>query len=259
MEVPPARGADGQAAVRPPPGQGALPAPALAAQAGAALSSLARAADRDPACAHGAPPARAVRRLVRVACVRALARPAPWPLEGPEAGDQRLKDAARGALGRGAQHRARETLPVHDTRALAARCAALRRMRPACRAPLWAGAKALSPRARRHARVSAAPTRSPRAWGRRVHTPARCHARRRRPQGTPRPQPLSWGTIAHGRPLVRTQLRPGTAARAGTRGRPPFGWGGAGGSSGAMLSHRASVPTGLLLPREQAARPVPRC
>ena len=258
MDVHPALVADGQATVLPQPGQGALHDPAVATQAGAALYSLARDADLDPAFAQGAPTARAVVRLVRVDFVGALARPAPWPLDGPDAVDQRLEDAAIGAIGRGEQHRERETLPVDDNMALAARFAAIRRIRPGFLAPLLAGAKALSTLNRLQSMVSASPKRSNRAWCRRVHTPACCHSRRRRQQVTPLPQPISWGNISQGMPLLSTKMMPVKAARSGTRGRPPVGLGGSGGSSGAMISHRASLTNGLLIRRDQAARPVPR-
>ena len=258
MDVHPALIADGQAAVLPQPGQGALHDPAVATQAGAALYSLARDADLDPAFAQGEPTARAVICLVRVDFVWALARPAPRPLDRPEAVDQRLEDAGIGAVGRGEQHRERDTLPVDDNVALAARFAAIRRIRPGFLAPLLAGAKALSTLARLQSMVSASPKRSNSAWCRRVHTPARCHSCRRRQQVTPLPQPISWGNISQGMPLLSTKMMPVKAARSGTRGRPPFGLGGSDGSSGAMISHRASLTTGLLIRRGQAARPVPR-
>jgi hypothetical protein len=142
--------------------------------------------------------------------------------------------------------------------ALAARFATIRRIRPGFLAPLLAGAKALSTLARLQSILSASPKRSNSAWCRRVHTPAFCQSRRRRQQVTPLPQPSSWGSISQGMPLLSTKRMPVKAARSGTRGRPPFGLGGSGGNSGAMLSHRASLTNGLLIRRGQAARPVPR-
>jgi hypothetical protein len=37
------------------------------------------------------------------------------------------------------------------------------------------------------------------------------------------PQPISWGSISQGMPLLRTKRMPVRAARSGTGGRPPFG------------------------------------
>jgi hypothetical protein len=89
-------------------------------------------------------------------------------------------------------------------------------------APLFAGTLALSTLARLQAILSAAPKRSKSAWCRRSPTPACCHARSRRQQVTPLPQPSSWGTISQGMPLLSTKMMPVEAARSGTRGRPPW-------------------------------------
>jgi hypothetical protein len=121
--------------------------------------------------------------------------------------------------------------------ALAARFAAIRRIRPGLRAPLLAGAKALSTLARRQSILSASPKRSKTDWCKRAQTPACCQSRKRRQQVTPLPQPISWGNISQGMPLLSTKRIPVKAARSGTRGRPPFGLGGSGGNSGLMLSH----------------------
>jgi hypothetical protein len=258
VDVRPALVADGQAAVLTQPGQGALHDPAVAAQASAALHSLPCDADLDTTFAQGNPTARAVIRLVRVDFVRALAGPAPRPLGGPDAVDQCLEDARIGAIGRREQDGKRETLPVDDNMALAARFAAIRRIRPGFFAPLLAGAKALSTLARRQSMVSASPKRSKSAWCRPSHTPARCQSRRRRQQVTPLPQPISCGSISQGMPLLSTKMMPVKAARSGTRGRPPFSLGGSGGNSGSMISHSASLTNGLLIRRGQAAWPVPR-
>ena len=71
---------------------------------------------------------------------------------------------------------------------------------------------ALSALARRQSLWSAAPKRSKTAWCRRSHTRAFCHARRRRQHVTPLPQPISWGTIAQGMPLLSTKRMPVKAA-----------------------------------------------
>ena len=258
MDVRPALVADGQAAVRSQPGQGALHDPAVAAQAAATLHPLARDADFDPAFAQGAPTAQVVIRLVRVDFVRALAGPTPRPLDGRDTVDQRREDAAVGAVGRGEEDGEREALPVDHNMALAARFAAIRRIRSGLLAPPLAGAKALSTLARLQSILSAAPKRSKSTWCRRTHTPACCQSRKRRQQVTPLPQPISGGSISQGMPLLSTKMIPVKAARSGTRGRPPFGLGGSEGNSGWMISHRASLTNGLLIRCGQAARSVPQ-
>ena len=258
MDVRPALVADRQAAILAQPRQRALHDPAMSPQPCAALHALARDAHLDAALAQGEPTARDVVRLVRMHLVRALAGAAPRPLEGRDAVDQRREDAAIGAVGRGEEDGEREALPVDHKMALAARFAAIRRIRPGLRAPLLAGAKALSTLARLQSILSASPKRSNRVWCRRVHTPAFCQSRKRRQQVTPLPQPSSWGSISQGMPLLSTKMMPVKAARSATRGRPPFGLGGSGGNSGSMISHSASLTNGLLIRRGQAAGPVPR-
>jgi hypothetical protein len=63
--------------------------------------------------------------------------------------------------------------------------------------------------------------------------PAVAQSRSRRQQVIPLPQPISWGRYSQGMPVFSTNKIPVSAARSGTRGRPPFGLGGSGGSNGA--------------------------
>ena len=83
---------------------------------------------------------------------------------------------------------------------------------------------------------------------------SRCRPPRRRPpasraavasRSSPEPQPISWGSISQGMPDFSTKMMPVKAARSGTRGRPPLGLGGSGGSSGATMAHRSSLTRGL--------------
>lgn len=80
----------------------------------------------------------------------------------------------------------------------------------------------------------------------RPQTPAACQSRSRRQQVTPDPQPISCGSSSHASPALRTKMIPVKQARSGTRGRPPFGFGGSGGSRGATSAQRSSVTNGLL-------------
>jgi hypothetical protein len=86
----------------------------------------------------------------------------------------------------------------------------------------------------------------------RSHTPARCQSRSLRQQVLPLPQPNSLGKDCQGQPVFSTNTMPVSAARSGTRGRPPFGFGGSGGRSGWMVVHRSSERSSvLMLPVEQ--------
>jgi hypothetical protein len=83
----------------------------------------------------------------------------------------------------------------------------------------------------------------------RLHTPARCQSRKRRQHVMPLPQPNSCGSVSHGMPDFKTKTMPVKAARSAIwRGRPPFGFGGSGGRSGAMISHSVSLINGGLMP-----------
>jgi hypothetical protein len=86
--------------------------------------------------------------------------------------------------------------------------------------PRGARTEALSTIARRRSR---SPRRrksvSNARWMRR-HTPTRCHSINRRRQVLPEPQPISRGSIFHGRPLRRTNRIPVITARSGWGLRP---------------------------------------
>jgi hypothetical protein len=57
----------------------------------------------------------------------------------------------------------------------------------------------------------------------------------------------SLGSISQGMPLLRTKMMPAKTARSSTRGRPPLGFGGSGGSRGSMISRSSSVTSSLLM------------
>jgi len=69
------------------------------------------------------------------------------------------------------------------------------------------------------------------------HTPAWVHSCSRRQQVTPLPQPNSWGSMFHGRPLLRMKRIPVKQARFDTGGRPPFGEAVRRGKSGSISFH----------------------
>jgi hypothetical protein len=144
----------------------------------------------------------------------------------------------------------RDAPGVGDQGALAACAAAIGRVGAGLLAPLLAGTEALSAQARLPSIAFARPKRSSRTRCSLVQTPAACQARRR-PHLIPDPQPIACGSISHRMPLSSTKMMPLSAARCGP-GRPPFGFGRAGGGSGAITIHNSSGTRGLAMPPKTA-------
>jgi hypothetical protein len=71
-------------------------------------------------------------------------------------------------------------------------------------------------------------------------TPAWYQSRSLRQHVIPLPHPISAGKYSQGMPVFSTNRIPVSAARSDTRGRPPLGFGGSGGSSGAIRAQNAS-------------------
>jgi hypothetical protein len=145
-------------------------------------------------------------------------------------------------------YRQRHAVMVHHDMALRAQLAAIRRILAGLVALPGAGTLALSSDARVQSIRPASCSRCRSARCRRFHTPALCQFLRRRQHVIPPPQPNSWGNISHGMPLRKTNTIPVRAARSVMlRGRPPLGFGGSGGRSGATISHSMSVINGVLM------------
>jgi hypothetical protein len=146
-------------------------------------------------------------------------------------------------------HRQRHTSAVHDDVTLRAQLATIRRVLAGLVAPPGAGTLALSSDARVQSMCPASCNHCRSARCRRFHTPAPCPSLRRRQHVIPLPQPNSWGSISQGMPLFKTKTMPMSAARSVMlRGRPPLGFGGSGGKSGATISHSPSLINGVLMP-----------
>jgi len=81
----------------------------------------------------------------------------------------------------------------------------------------------------------------------RCHTPDSCQSLSRRQQVTPEPQPISWGSISHGIPLLSTNRMPLNASRWPTGLRPAYCRlrFSCGGSNGSISFHKASSTRGL--------------
>lgn len=240
--------ADSQAAVRAELGQGALDHPAMTPEPFLGFDALASDPATDSASPQITPAATVVVALVGMELGRALAGTAPRALDRGNRLDQFLEDDLVGDVGRGELERKGNTLLVDQNVALRARFAAICWIRAGSGSPLLAGMLAASKDARAQSIWSASPKVSKSVCCKRSQTPAFIQSRRRRQQVIPDPQPISWGNISQGIPLLRTNRMPVRAARSGTRGRPPFGLGGSSGRSGWTAAQSWSVTSGLLIP-----------
>jgi len=240
MDVHSPLGADRQAPIAVQPRQRPLDHPPVPSEALAGLDPLARDPDLDMAPVQEAPAAGDIIGLVGMQLGRAFAALPGWLPDAGHGVDQVLEDHAVVAVRAGQQRGQRNPAAFPDQMMFRAWFAAIGRVRSGLIAPLFAGTLALSRLARLQSMRPASPSRSRRVWWRRSQTPASCQSRSRRQQVTPEPQPISWGSISQGMPLLRTKMIPVKHARSGTRGRPPLGWGGAVGSSGATITQSSS-------------------
>jgi hypothetical protein len=241
MEVGATLVADGEAAEAVEPGQGALNDPPMSAQFLAGVDALPRNADADMALGQGAAAAGDVIGLVGMALVWPLAAPTRRGLDGRNGVPHGLEDDRGVAVSPRQECREWLATSFDHNMALRARFAAIRRVGTDDVAPLLAGMLAESSEARLQSIRSASPSRSNNVRCRASHTPASCQSRRRRQQVTPEPQPISWGNISHGMPVLSTKMMPLRAARSERRGRPPLGLGGSDGSSGATKAQSSSL------------------
>jgi hypothetical protein len=238
---------DRQSPVARQPGQGPLDHPAVPAQPLARLDALARDPHLDPAAMEEPSTARDVVRLVGMELGRALA-PLPGGLADRGHGvDQVREDHAVMAVRPGEHGGQRDALALRDEMLFRARLAAIGWVRSHRLAPLLAGTLVLSRLARAQSIRSASPSRSSRVRCSRSQTPTCCQSCKRRQQVTPEPQPISWGSSSHRIPLLSTKMIPVSAARSGTRGRPPLSVGDSTGSSGPMIAQSSSETRGLLM------------
>jgi hypothetical protein len=229
------------------PGLGALHHPAVVPQSLARLAPFARNPTADPPPPQILPTVRRLVRLVGVHLGRPAARATSGLLDRLDGVQQRLEPTDVVHIGRGEVRRERDALAVDHNMALRARFAAIRRIRAGRLAPFFARTLVLSTLARDQSIPSRSPRRSSSTRCSRCHTPACCHARRRRQQVMPLPQPISWGNSSHGIPVRSTKMIPLSAARSESRGRPPFGLGGSGGSSGSTTVHSSSLTIGFAI------------
>ncbi len=221
--------------------------PAVTAQALAGIDALARDPDRDVAAPQEPSAPGQIVRLVGMQLRGAFAAAACWRPDQRHGIDQRLEDHAVVPVRAGQEGRQGNALAIGDQMPFRAWLAAIGGIRPDRLAPLFAGTLALSRLARSQSIRSASPSRSSSVWWSRSQTPAFCQSRRRRQQVTPEPHPISWGSISHGMPDFSTKMMPVRVARSGTRGRPPLGLGGVGGSRGSTMVHNSSETRSLVI------------
>jgi len=159
----------------------------------------------------------------------------------------RLQHLAVVNVSRRMRYREWDSLSVDHKMALRARFSAIRWVWPGLFAPPGAGTLAESSEARDQSIWSDSPRRSSSAWWIFCHTPASCQSRKRRQQVMPLPHPISLGSNSQGMPVRSTKRMPVSTLRSEMRGRPPFGFEGSGGISGATISHSSSGNNGLAM------------
>jgi hypothetical protein len=242
--------ADREPAVLRKPGQRALDNPPVPPQSLARVDSASGDAWGYAPLSQGLSATREVVSLICVELLGTLPRSAGTttrPLDRLDAIHSLLQDFGVVDVCGSEHYRQRDASSVRNNMALRARFSLIRWIRSGLCTPLLAGMEAESSEARSQSIWSASPRRSSRMRCSRSHTPASCHSRKRRQQVIPDPQPISFGSISQGMPLLRTKTMPVRAARSSMRGLPPSGFGGSGGRSGSMVSHSSSVTSSLAM------------
>ena len=231
------------------PGEGALNHPAVPSQPLAALNTAPGDTGLDAAGAALAATTAVVIAFVGVQLVWALPRPSavlgPHTRHRVQRGRQHHAVVAVGPAQRDAERRA---LGIGDDVAFRAWFAAVRRVGPDLRTPLFARRLALSRAARRQSKAPASCSRSSSTRCSPVQTPAACHSPSLRQHVLPQ-QPSSIGNSCHWMPVRNTNRMPASAARFDARGRPPFGFSRSGGSSGSTTAHRSSGTSNAMPPQ----------
>jgi len=247
MDIDPPLVANGEPTEAGEPAERALYHPTMPAQPLARFDTTPGDARDDAALAAGCPATVEVIPFVRVQLRRAPAWAAPETFDRPHRVEQRFEFLGIVDIGGRQRDREGDTTSVHQEVALRSWLAPVGRIRSRRDAPLLAGTDAASMLARDQSIRPRLPSRSSRRWWRRSQTPAACQSRSRRQQVTPLPQPSSTGSASHGQPVRNTNKMPVSAWRSERRGRPPFGFGGSAGSSGAISFHSSSDSRGVLI------------
>jgi hypothetical protein len=259
MNVEPSLISNSQSSEAVEPSQRPLHHPAVPTQLLAALHSSPGDPSPYASLSQSLPVGLGVVAFVGVHFTRTLAWSAspPFALEGGNGVNHRLQHRSVRNISSRALHRQRYSASTDHNMALRAWFAFIRRVLANClvcglRSALpfftpLAGTVAESMEARDQPISPASLSLSSSTLCSLSHTPACCQSRRRRQQVIPLPQPISWGSISHCKPVLSTNRMPVRAARLEMRGRPPLGLGGSGGSSGSITSHNWSDSNALAM------------
>ena len=228
------------------PSMGPFNHPPMSAEAVLGLNPSACNSRLDAALATRTAASRIVIPFVSVQLVRTESRPTSRTGNGRNAIQQIVQHLGVVNVGGCQQQGQRNAFSIDQKMVFRAWLAFVRRVRPCFVAPFFAATVAESTAARLQSISPARPSFSKNRRCKRCQTPASCHSWRRRQQVIPHPQPISLGSISQGMPLRRTNRMPVKAARSGTRGRPPFGFGFSGGNNGATCSHSSSSRRGRI-------------
>jgi hypothetical protein len=259
--------ANGKPTIAVKPRESAFYHPPVTTQLLAALHSFTCYATLDAPLAQCPSASTIVISLICVHLVRSLARASSlttWATDRFDAVHHFFKDHRVMGVSSRQFHRQWDAPPLDHNMAFRARFALICGVRPNSRGfwvPLFtpfARIVSESTLALDQSILSASPKRLRSALCSLRHTPTFCQSRSLRQQVTPLPQPISWGSISQGNPLLKTKMMPLSAARSGTRGRPPLGLSGSSGRSGSIISHSSSVTSGLLIVPSVTASHGPR-
>jgi hypothetical protein len=232
-----------EAAIAHQPGLRPLDDPPIPAQSLGGVDAASRDARGDAPGTEGTPEGQGIVGLVSVQLGRTFARPtrlASWTDDCRNGVDEGKQLGRVMGIGGRKPDGERDAVLVDDKVVFGARLAAVRRVRPRLLAPLLARTLRLSTLALGQATAASSPSQFKSRTCNFSQTPASCQSRSRRQQVVPLPQPSSWGSSRQGHPVRSTKTMPARAARSGTRGRPPFGFGGSFGRRNSMASQRAS-------------------
>ena len=229
------------------PTDGTLHHPAVSPQFLAALDAAPGDARDDAAFSEQVAVPSGIVAFVGVQFVRTSSGPAASLFDGHHRIYQTHQLGRLMDIGRRGKDRERVALLVDKNMMLGALLTSIGRVLARFSAPFLAGTVLASALARLQSILPAMPNLSSIRRCSWCHMPAWCQSLRRRQHVMPLPQPISWGNRCQGRPECSTNRMPVSAALSQTRGRPPLGLGGSGGSSGSICAQSASGKSSLAM------------
>ncbi|RUS67254.1 hypothetical protein CUZ56_01197 [Saezia sanguinis] len=221
--------------------------PAMTAQPLFALNPLASDAGGNTPASQRTPASAAVVSLISMQLVRAFARPAIQTRHSRDCIQCLLECHRIMAIGTGHRKCQRDSSPIYDEVALAAKLALVRRIRARFLTPRGLATLAPSMLARSQSIWSCSRKRRSIARCNFSHTPAACQSRNLRQHVILLPNPSCCGKSSHGMPVWRTNIIPFNAARSLTARRPPLGDGENSGISGSRAVHNSLLILRLVI------------